>query len=55
MTDGTPFYKDFDLLGKLVEVEWTDDQYCNLIVKDLSGKVYKLRINSKRFRVPEKG
>jgi hypothetical protein len=39
-TDGTTYYKDFDFLGKLVDVEWIDDQFCNLILKDLAGRVY---------------
>ena len=39
-SDGTTFYKDFDFLGKLVDVEWIDDQFCNLFMKDLAGRVY---------------
>ena len=53
--DGTTYYKDFDILGKLNEVEWIDDQFCNIYVKDLAGKVYTLRINNKRVRIPQKG
>ena len=39
-TDGTTFYKDFDFMGKLVDIEWIDDQFCNLKLKDLAGKSY---------------
>ena len=39
-SDGTTYFKDFDFLGKLVDVEWIDDQFCNLFLKDLAGKVY---------------
>lgn len=53
--DGTQFYRDFDFLGKLVDVEWIDDQFCNLVLKDLSGKVFQLRVNSKRYKVPQRG
>ena len=43
------------MLGKLTEIEWIDDTYCNILLKDLAGKVYQLRVNSKWYKVPSKG
>jgi len=53
--DGTTYFRDFDIIGKLNAVEWIDDQFCNLLFKDLAGVVYSLRVNTKRFRLPQKG
>jgi hypothetical protein len=50
--DGTSYFRDFDIMGKLNDIEWIDDQFCNLTFKDLSAKVYTLRVNAKRFRLP---
>lgn len=53
--DGQTYFRDFDIIGKLNDIEWIDDQFCNLLFKDLAGKVYTLRVNTKRFRLPQKG
>jgi hypothetical protein len=46
------YFRDFDFIGKLVDVEWIDDSFCNLYLKDLAGKVFVIRINTKRHVIP---
>lgn len=39
-------------MAKLIQVEMVDDIYAYILLKDLAGVVYQLRVDTNRHKVP---
>ena len=50
--NGVPFFKDFDLIGKLTAIKLLDDRFADVQIKDLAGKVFSMRLDRIRSKIP---
>ncbi|CDW85854.1 alpha telomere binding protein [Stylonychia lemnae] len=52
---GQSYYKDFDILAKIISLEVIDDIQVDIRIKDLAGIIFQLSVKTIRHRLPQLG